>query len=84
MATKIEGDQDRIEAAVREGDRMLGPKERHRCGEHPRRWVVYRWTWGMPDDGDHMSAIQSDSWPETIRECKACADESDAELRCLA
>ena len=70
-------DQQRIAQATRDGDRMLGPEERSRCDSHPRRWVIYRWTWGVPADGDHLTAIQSDSWPETIRDCGTCADEAE-------
>ena len=79
----MNGDQDTIAKATRDGDTMLGPKERHRCPDHPRRWVVYRWTWQVPEDGDHLTALQSGSEPEAVRACGTCDDEDERESLAL-
>lgn len=72
-------DEDRIAKATfsRSGKRMLGPAERQRCAKHPTRWEIYRWTWPVPDDGDHITSLQSDSDTEVLRSCTECCDEVD-------
>jgi hypothetical protein len=58
-------DAERTALATQQGTRMLGPLERHRCEEHPRRWLTYRWTWRAgetPEDGE----------PEYVRGCTQC------------
>jgi hypothetical protein len=55
-------DADRVRLATRKGTRMLGPEEWQRCGEHPKKWESWRWTWpvdGGPEDGD----------PKMMRSC---------------
>lgn len=54
------------------GKRMLGPKEKQRCEQHPRCWEVYRWTWAIPADGDHLSALQAGSDIQCVSSCKDC------------
>lgn len=71
----VHSDEDRIRLATQSGRKMLGPKERHRCDRHPRRWVIYRWVWPVPGDDDHLTAIQSDSDTEILRSCADCDDE---------
>jgi hypothetical protein len=70
-------DQERIRRATQSGSRMLGPKERQRCAKHPKRWEIYRWVWTVPDDGDHLTAIQSDSDTEVLRSCAECIEEPE-------
>lgn len=72
-------DGQRIAKGVRDGDTMLGPIERHRCDLHPSRWMSYRWTWPVPEDGDHLAALEADGWPQSIRACSDCdaADSDD-------
>ncbi len=62
-------DADRIARATQSGRRMLGPAERQRCHYHPRRWMIYRWTWAVDDGPDGGDA-------EVVRGCAACADEA--------
>lgn len=53
-------DNDRLLLARKNesGDRMLGPCELVECDKHPGHHKLHRWTWHMPEDGDHLSAIQ--------------------------
>lgn len=56
---------------------MWGPKERERCDKHPARWVIYCWTWPVPqDDETHLDCLQACGEPETIRSCATCDDEA--------
>lgn len=56
---------------------MNGPSERYRCDLHPRRWVIFRWWWPVPDDGCHLTALQSDSETEVLRGCGSCDEDMD-------
>lgn len=53
-------DNDRLLLARKNesGDSMLGPCELVECYKHPGHHKLHRWTWHMPEDGDHLSAIQ--------------------------
>lgn len=53
-------DNDRLLLARKNesGDRMLGPCELVECDKHPGHHKLHRWTWHVPEDGDHLSAIQ--------------------------
>jgi hypothetical protein len=53
-------DNDRVLLARKneDGDRMLGPCELVECDKHPGHHKLHRWTWHVPEDGDHLSAIE--------------------------
>ena len=70
-------DRTRLAKPNASGTRMLGPIERERCSKHRRRWVTFRWVWNTPENGDHLDAIESDSWPEIEHSCVLCAKGDD-------
>jgi hypothetical protein len=57
---------------------MLGPLERERCPKHPRRWVIFRWVWTVPGEGEDPIDVISGAEPEAIRACQQC-DEAESE-----
>lgn len=65
---RITNDTQRIELATPRGARMIGPTEGERCPKHPRRWIMYRWTWKRGEDPTSGDA-------ELVRGCGACNDE---------
>lgn len=70
-------DADRIRLATRDGDKMIGPKERSRCEKHRRRWNIYRWVWQMPAPGETHEDTISSSEPEYVRACSDCEAEAE-------
>lgn len=71
-------DEQRIELAIRKGDRMLGPEERRRCATHKRRWETFRWTWPAPKgDETQLDALEGGGEAEPVRQCADCERESE-------
>jgi len=63
-------DEDRVRLAVAGASRMIGPVERQRCAQHPKRWVAYRWTW-------HHDAGITGGDITVVRPCVACNEEAE-------
>lgn len=72
------GDDDRILLAHKRRGTMYGPCERVECTKHPGEFELHRWMWGVPEDGDHTAAIESDSDAAIVASCPKCIAE-DAE-----
>lgn len=71
-------DDDRIRLAVKSGGTMLGPNERERCTRHKRRWILFRWTWDVPADGEtHVENLEGGGEPEIVRGCAECNKETN-------
>jgi hypothetical protein len=73
-------DDDRILLARKNksGDTMLGPCELVECDKHPGQHELHRWTWDVPEDGDHIVAIEGGGEGDIVSECRKCAEESEA------
>ena len=80
-ALNMAGDEDRVLLARKNksSDTMLGPCELVECDKHPGCHKLHRWTWDVPSDGDHASAIEC-SDPDIVRSCPKCIEEDDAHL----
>ena len=74
-------DEDRVARAkpASSGKRMLGALERERCPEHPRRWVIFRWVWDVPGEGEDPIDVISCADAESVRACQQCDDEAERE-----
>lgn len=72
------GDEDRILLARKNksGDTMLGPCELVGCDKHPGKFELHRWTWDVPSDGDHQSAIECGD-ADIVRSCPLCVEEDE-------
>ncbi len=75
-ASKL-NDGQRVLEATRKGQRMLGPLERARCAKHPKRWETFRWSWPVPEDGEHLRALEAAGEAHVVRQCSCCAEEEE-------
>jgi hypothetical protein len=71
-------DDDRVLLARKNksGDTMLGPCELVECSKHPGQHELHRWTWDVPSDGDHRSAIECGD-ADLVRSCPTCIEEDE-------
>ena len=75
------GDDDRIRLARESKGKMYGPCELVECSKHPGEYELHRWTWDVPSDGDHVSAIEAGSDAEIVSSCPKCIEERDDDDR---
>lgn len=75
-------DDDRILLArkSKDGQTMIGPGELVPCDKHQGEFHVFRWTWDVPEDGDHRSSLEAGE-AFYVRDCPTCEAEDVARLQ---